>query len=426
MRLLLASALFLIAAAPAAAAPPWSDPANVSSAHQFVDSPTLAFARDGTGLATWVARDGIGGAATGGTFGAPLGAPEHLISATSLVSSPALYATNRAVVATQRPAGDKIRVSAVFGRANGTFGAPETIAVRKNVRSVQIAANSLGDIAIAWFEDLGVKTDRVYVAFRPHGKPFTPPVLQATDRVRSVSVAVSPRADLLLAYDARGIVKTRFKPARASVFRAVQTLRSEPAFFAQLHTAVAGNGRAYVAWAAQLLTEGGDRGQGFYEAAVQPSGATRFRDAQLFEMTPASVGVGHLDLVVDDANRATVAWGSTTVRATDTKADATFRSSHDVAPGREAALATSPDGRRMVAWIANAGDAEDGAIQAAVAPADGLFGAPETVTAGPEARVPAAAFDAAGNRFGLAWSNRPAGETAPIQTFLQASLRPAS
>jgi hypothetical protein len=91
----------------------------------------------------------------------------------------------------------------------------------------------------------------------------------------------------------------------------------------------------------------------------------------------------------------------------------------------ESALASAPDGRRLVAWIANPGDARDGAIQAALAPANGLFGAPETVTTGPEARVPAAAFDAAGNRFGLAWSNRPNGETPPIQTFLQASLRPA-
>lgn len=419
MRLLLAALALLIAAAPAQAAPPWSDPVTVSTAREFVDDPGLAFARDGTALASWSAPGA-------GTFAAALGSPEHLVSGTSLVSSPVLYATDRAVVTTQRAAGAKTRLSVVFGRASGTFGAPQTIAVRQNLRGAQIAANAQGDIAIAWFEDRGVTTDRVYVAFRPHGKPFTPPILQATDRVRSVSVAVGPRGDVLLAYDARGIVKTRFKPARAALFRRVQTLESEPAFYAQLHTAVTGNGRAYVAWAAQLLTEGGDRGQGFYEAAVQPAGATRFRAAQLFEQTPPTVAVGHLDLVVDDANRATVAWGSTTVRATTSKLNGDFRSSHDVAPGLEAALATSPDGRTVVAWIANPGDAQDGAIEAAFAPADGLFGAPETVTTGPEARVPVAAFDPASNRFGLAWSNRPNGETAPIRTFLQASLRPAS
>jgi hypothetical protein len=92
-------------------------------------------------------------------------------------------------------------------------------------------------------------------------------------------------------------------------------------------------------------------------------------------------------------------------------------------PSREAALAASGDGRRLVAWIANPGDAGDGALDAAVAPAGGAFGAPETVTTGPEARVPAAAFDAAHNRWGLAWSNRPNGEARPIATFLQAALR---
>lgn len=423
MRVVLAILVLLAAAAPAAAAPPWSDPVDVSTPHEFVDSPGLAFARDGTGLATWTVQDGVGSAATGGTFGAPLGSPERLISRTSLVSSPALYATTRAVVTTQRPAGDKTRLSVVFGRADGTFGAPRTIAVRANIRGVQLAANAQGDVAIAWFEDRGVANDRVYVAFRPHGKPFTPPILQATDRVRSVSIAVSPRGDLLLAYDARGTVKTRFKPVRAALFRRTDAIQSEPTFFARLRTAVTGNGRAYVAWAAQLLTEGGSRGDAFYEAAVEPAGATRFRAAQLLEQRPASEAAGGLDLVTDDANRATVAWGATTVKAATTDAAATFGAAQAVAPGLEAALAGAPDGRALVAFINGSEGA--GALGAAVAPPSGPFGAPETVTTGPEARVPAAAFDNAANRWGIVWSNRPNGETPPLRTFLQVSTRAA-
>jgi hypothetical protein len=241
--------------------------------------------------------------------------------------------------------------------------------------------------------------------------------------VRSVSVAVSPRGDILLAWDARGIVKARYKPARASSFRRAGAIASEPTYFARLRTAVTANGRAYVAWAAQLLTEGGDRGDGFYEAAVQPAGATRFRAAQLLERRPSSEAAGGLDLVVDDAGRATLAWGSTTVRAATTGASGVFGAAQAIAPGLEAALAGAPDGRALVAWTDPSGA---GAIQTAVAPAGGPFGAPETVTTGPEARVPAAAFDAAGSRWGLVWSNRPAGGTAPIRTVLQASLRPAA
>jgi hypothetical protein len=424
MRVALAILVLLAAAAPAAAAPPWSPPADVSSPHEFVDRPSLAFARDGTGLATWTAQDGVRAAATGGTFAAALGTRERLISRASVVSAPVLYGTARAVVATQRPAGAMTRLSAVFGRADGTFGKPATIAVRANIRSVQLAANAQGDVAIAWFEDRGVTDDRVYVAFRPHGKPFTPPLLEATDRVRSVSIAVSPRGDLLVAWDARGVIKARYKPARAARFRRPDAIRSEPTYFARLRTAVSGNGRAYVAWAAQLLTEGGDRGDGFYEAAVQPAGATRFRPAQLLERRPASEAVGGLDLATDDAGGATVAWGATTVRAAVARG-AAFGAPQTVAAGLEAVLAGAPDGRALVAWIANPGDAQDGAIEAAAAPANGPFGAPETVTPGPQARLPAAAYDGAHDRWGLAWSNRPNGGTAPIRTVLQASLRPA-
>jgi hypothetical protein len=406
----LAFLIALLFAVPAQAAPPWSEPVDVSSRHVTVWNPTLGFPGTGPGFATWRVSDQPGEERT---FGAQLGAPEKLISGSSVVSPPVLYGATRAVVATQRPAsGGKTRLSIVFGRASGTFGAPDTIAVRSGIRSVQLAANANGDLALAWFEDRGVMNDRVYIAFRPRGKPFTPPILQATDRVRSVSIAVGPRADLLLAYDARGVVKTRFKPASTPFFRRVETIASEPTFFARLRTAVTANGRAYVAWAAQLLTEGGEAGEGFYQAAVRPAGAGRFRAAQMLERRPASELVGGLDLVVDDTNRATVAWGATTVRAATTDASATFGAAQEIAPGTEGALASAPDGRRVVAWTSGA---ESGALTAAVAPANGPFGAPEPVAS--VAGVPEAAFDAAGNRWGLAWS---------AGTVLQTSVRPAT
>ncbi len=407
---MLLALIALLFAVPAHAAPPWSEPVDVSTPHQTIWNPTLAFPPAGPGLATWRASDQAGEERT---YGAQLGAPEKLISPSSVVSPPVLYGATRAVVTTQRPAADgKIRLSVVFGRAGGTFGAPQRIAVRAGIRSVQLTANANGDIAIAWFEDRGVSNDRVYIAFRPKGKPFTPPILQATDRVRSVSIAVSPRADLLLAYDARGVIKTRFKPASAPFFRRVETIASEPTFFARLRTAVTGNGRAYVAWAAQLLTEGGESGEGFYQAAVKPAGAGRFRTAQLLERRPASEYVGGLDLVVDAANRATVAWGATTVRAATTDASATFGTPQEIASGTEGALASAPDGRRVVAWTSGP---ESGALSVAVAPPDGPFGAAEPVA--PVAGVPEAAFDAVGSRWGLAWSTG---------TVVQTSLRPAT
>lgn len=407
MRTLLTLAVFLVAAAPASAQ--WSPPANLSTPHEFVDNPTLAFSSNG--LATWIARDGTGNGATQGTFAAPLGGLERLVSRTAVISAPVLYGSTRAAAA--RLSGN--RLSIVFGRTDGSFGAPELIADRANIRSVVLAGNQQGDLALAWFEDRGGFTDRVYIAVRPHGHPWSPPLLQATDRVRSVSVAVSPKGALLLAYDARGVIKARYKPATAPLFRHVQTIRSQPTFFAKLRTAVTGNGRAYVGWAAQFLSEGGDIGDGFYEVAVQPAGALKFRSAQLLEERPATEIVGGLDLVTNAANGATVAWGATTVKAAFTDASATFGAAQTIAPGLEAALAGAPDGRTLVAFVTGSEGA--GALNAATS-RNGVFGPPEAVTAGPQARVPAAAYDAKNNRWGLVWSNRPSG--AP-PTFLQAS-----
>ena len=363
MRILLPFLIALLFAVPAHAAPPWSDPVDVTSG-----------------------------------FPVRLVPPSDLFSDDNVVSRPVTYGATRAVVTVH----DETHVWVSFGRTNGTYGAPQRIATRPGIRSVQIAANANGDIAIAWFEDRGVNNDRVYIAFRPKGKPFTPPILQATDRVRSVSIAVSPRADLLLAYDARGVVKTRFKPASAPFFRRVETIASEPTFFARLRTAVTGNGRAYVAWAAQLLTEGGESGEGFYQAAVKPAGAGRFRPAQLLERRPASEYVGGLDLVVDDANRGTVAWGATTVRAATTDASATFGAAQEIAPGTEVGLASAPDGRRLVAWTSGA---EGGQLSAALAAPTLPFGTPEIVTTtGPDTAAQiAAAFDESSGVWWLVW-----------------------
>jgi hypothetical protein len=415
----LAFLIALLFAAPAHAASPWTDPVDVSSPHRQVWNPTLAFPGSGPGLVTWSWSD-----ASSAEFkaAAQLGGPEKRIAPEyGLISPPVLYGTTRAVTTSTYQGltdEDTTSLSALFGRADGSFSTERRIARRARIRSVRIAANANGDIALAWFEDRGVFNDRVYIAFRPKGKPFTPPILQATDRVRSVSIAVSPRGDLLLAYDARGVVKTRFKPARASFFRRVETIESEPAFFARLRTSVTGNGRAYVAWSAQLLTEGGETGEGFYQAAVKPAGARRFRPAQVLERRPATEFVSGLDLVVDHANRATVAWGATAVRTATTDARAVFGAPDEIAPGTFGALATAPDGRRVVAW---ASGSEGGPLAAAVAPAGGPFGTPELVS--PAGGVPAAAFDARGNRWWLAWSARKEGTASP-RMVIQASSRP--
>src|SRR5690242_2058304 len=93
---LLALAVLLV---PAASASAWTPPANLSSPHEFIDSPALGFSSTGVGLATWLAADGQAGEVDG----AVLGGTEHVISkgpTPSVVSPPVHYATSRTIVTT--------------------------------------------------------------------------------------------------------------------------------------------------------------------------------------------------------------------------------------------------------------------------------------------------------------------------------------
>jgi hypothetical protein len=272
----------------------------------------------------------------------------------------------------------------------------------------------------------------VLVAQRPRGGRFGTPLVLGTGRIRSVSVAVSPRGDTLVAWDARGTIHVRIRRAGAHGFGAEEVIRSASTYYASIRTVMTARGRAYVGWTAQLLTEGGDRGPFTAEVAVRTVGATRFRPAQLLEQQARGASQAGVDLVLTGED-ATFAWaglyaGRERIRVATTDAAARFGGVQDVSPagigGTEPTLAAGPGGQRVLAWTQGDGDS-GGSIAAALAPADGPFGAPEAVSAGPEARLPDAAFAPAGVPT-LIWSDRPAGSRGPlagIRTYAQASTR---
>ncbi len=437
--LVLSIAAAALLPAGASAAQPWSAPQDLSAAHRFVDAPAVTFGGRGDALASWRWTDGAGATASAGasvasrSSGGSAFAPERTAPAT-LAAPPAPYATSRVVAVTRSigSAGSETdRLSAVFGDTAGAFGTPRTIVTRPGIGVPQIAADTAGDAAIAWFENRGVFNDRVYVSLRKPGGRFATPILLATERIRSVSVAVSPRGDVLVAWDARGTVRTRIRYARNHGFHSAQTIASEPTFFASLHTAMSARGRAYVAWTAQLLTEGGSTGPFYAEAAVRTVGAARFRSAQLLEKSQTSQAGA--DLAVD-GETAVFAWAGTfashpRVRVASTDARARFGALQDVsapdANATEPAVAAR-DGRRVLAWTQSPGDS-GGRILAAVAPAGQPFRMPEEVSAGPEARVPDVSLSPSGAPTAV-WSNRPAGSSVPvasIATLAQAASRPA-
>jgi hypothetical protein len=444
-----ALALALALAPAAGAATPWSAPQDLSAPHLFVDAPAITFGGRGGALATWRAQDGTGDDAVSGSESASrpagaaaFGAPRALASLRTAaqrpteVSPPAPYGATRAIVATLRPedrAGRRLRLAAVFGDTAGRFGAPHTLAVGANLRGAQVAADAAGDAAIAWWEDRGVFDDHVHVALRRPGGSFGRPLLLATDRVRSVSVAVSPRGDVLVAWDARGTVKTRIRLHGARGFGAIDAITSAPTYYATLRTAMTARGRAYVAWTAQLLTEGGSRGPFYAEAAVRGAGARRFRAAQLLEREPSSVAQAGVDLAVDPGgDDAVVAWAGAggddhRIRVASTVVGARFGGAVEVSPAGADASApavAARDGGRVVAWTQGPADT-GGAIYAVVSRSGLPFGAPELVSPGPQARVPDAAISPTGVP-AVVWSNRPAGSGGPlaaIRTYAQAASR---
>jgi hypothetical protein len=424
-------------AAAAQAAPPWSAAQDLSAPHLFVDDARIAAGGDGSALAWWSWQDGTGASARaaaslasrapGATaFGAQRAAPSGLADL-------AAYGRSRAVAVVQRPlGGQRSRVAVAFGRMSGRFDAARTVAAGPRLRRPLVAANADGDAALAYWQDRGTNTDRVYVSLRAAGGRFATPVRLTEGRIRSIVVAVGPDGDVIVAWNARSRVEARFRPAGARRFASTEVVRSEPTYFADLHAAVTGGGRAYLAWSAQFRSEGGDAGPVTYEAAVRPVGG-RFRAAQLLERQGAQRPQGGIGLAAGAGRDATVAWtgfdGATArVRAAVTGAGGSFGAGRDVSPAGEEAvvsdLAAARDGTRIVIWDNGGFDANE--VRAAVAAAGQPFGAPEDVSAAQEARAGRAAF--AGGPT-VVWSNRPAGSHPPggigaIRTFAQAATRP--
>jgi hypothetical protein len=429
---LAAAVLALALPAGAAADPPWTPSQNVSSPHLFAGPLLGATASgDGRALAFWSSQDTteprlrwrVASRAPGATaFGPQQSAPDDLVDVVGYGESRALAGFQRQIGPPETP---RTKIQVRFGRTTGTFGSAKTIADAPfRLLSTTIAANANGDAAAAWFADRGTSNDRAFVSLRRAGGSFGSPIQLAEGRIRSVDVAVGPEGQVLVAWDARGTIRTRFRRSMTTPFGGVEGISSEETFFAQLHAAVGSSGRAYLAWSAKFISEGGAQHDVFYEVAVRPSGR-RFREATLLERQPATRPQAAIGIAVSGRD-ATVAWSgfdgaNGRVRAAATDTAGRFGPPQDLSPaGTDAAVSDvrAAAGQRVVLWDNGGFDANR--VFAAVAlptPPPSAFGPPEAVSPAQEARagavVPAAPI-------GAVWSNRPTG--AP-PTFLQAAAR---
>ena len=418
----LALAIFVLLALPGSAvAATWSPPQHLSGAHTFVDDPSLMVA-GGRALAVWQFQDGIGNGAHAGTsaasrppgvsaFGDSHRLPAGAVAVTTFGSDGALLATT-----TSDRMGNATRLFVRTGNAAGRFGKPALVR-RDGVRivSVSLAADARGDAALAWFEDRGTRTDRVYVALRRAGHAFGAPRRLVTGRIRSVATAIGAAGDVLVAWDARGVLRARFKPHSVSGFRATDTIRSHDAFSADLHPVVTPGGRAVLAWSAQFASEGGTTGPQFFQEAIRPSGASRFRRAILLDRVDSPGGTFRALDAAGDGNGVAVAWTGTGGHVRVVRGAG---APQDLGPGFLSDLAGGPGGRLIVVWDDGV-DANPSTVHAAVAPgASAPFGAAEAVSpVGEDSRFGHAAFD--GSRPTIVYSGRP----LPTTTFAEAVTR---
>lgn len=439
---LLIASLAGLAAPAVADAATWSTPQDLSPPHTFVDEPRLVTWPSGVALASWSWGDGTGAGGRSGVEAAARGRGRDAFSPrrplvrgrrsdrrTESIAGPVAYGRERTLVATSRPLdarpGERrVRLIAHFARAGGGRERRRRVRTAAGIGSVALAGNDRGAAAVAWFEDRGVRTDRVYVALRRAGGRFGTPRLLARGRIRGVSVAVGAGGDVLVAWDARGVLRTRFKPRTRRGFRATDTIRSEEAFFADLHPVVTASGRAVLAWSAQFMSEGGGSRDVYVQAALRPPRAARFRPAQVLERLGGERIERPIDAVVGPLDRVVVAWsgsdGATRrVRAAAEGPAERFGPALDVSPPSEDALlsdlAAGADGRVIAVW--DQGIAAPGTVRAALSPFAGApFGPPEDASpAGQDARFGHAAFDPLSSRPTIVWSDRPEGSPTVAQ-----------
>lgn len=451
-----AAVLVTAGAAPALAAT-WSPPQNVSAAANDLATSDIGVDRTGRALATWPAYRWQSGAPHGhyvlagwqsatrapgvAAFALPRSAPGY-------VAGPVLYGTSRTVGLDQRSlgwqrCGERTTLRARFGTSSGDTGGPMIITTSLGPGgngSPAVAANDAGIVAAAWSVATTADCRRSSVRLalrRPGGSSFGSPVtLRGSGRAEAPSVAIGAGGDILIAWarrlgEGRTAIEARVRPAGHS-WGAVQALGTGTVA-GPLTTAVAQNGRAYVAWGAQSISESTGLTARF-QVAVRPAGARSFRALQTLEhvRTPVAYLPRLGPVLALAGTNAFVAWtghdATWRVRVATTDASGRFTAAQTVSPATGGSvlgdMAALPDGTAAITWSGLDGEHLVRDVSASVRPAGGAFGAPELVSDG-ALRQSSIALDPTTRRPTVTWPQRlgPVTSVASITAYVRASTR---
>lgn len=449
----------LLAALPASAsAASWSAPQNISQSANDLSGGSIAVDRQGRALVSWPAWRWVSGEPRGRyeleswftatraphapAFDLPRRAP-------SFAAGPVLYGTSRAV-GLERHAmgwlrcGELGTLRATFGRSTGLFERPTTIATFTGAGggdgAAVVAANDAGRVLLAWgaATTSDCRTSAVRIALRqPGGAGFgRPETLRGSGRPERPSAAVGASGDMLVAWarrlgGGRTNIEARVRPAGRR-WGPVETL-GQGSVAGSLTTAVARNGRAYVAWADSGISESGSGAT--LHVAVRPAGGFRFRKAVLLERVRTPVAFlprlgPDIALAGTNALIAWTGWDGTVwrVRVAASNAAGAFGPPQTVsAPGAGASLgdlSALPDGTATVVWSRLDQENLPRNAQASFRPAGGPFGSPEIVSVD-ALRLPAVALDPTTSRPTAVWPQRMGASTSvsSITAYMRAAIR---
>lgn len=476
---LLSPLAVLIAAPPAAAAPPWSSPVDVGPAADYVQSPGLRFAHTGVGLATWQVRtqppaagglpgavsviqnqpnDGVASRALAlGVPGAPVQELPDSITAGPVFQDDGRGLVLRTLSLCSDPNGNRrARISWSAVARNGRIGRARTITTATLGGTPTLAEDHGGNAVAAWSEILpGTRRDgadrfRIRAAWRPAGRGFgRPTTLYTTDapgyaRNGAVEVAIGRAGRAFVAFADLRVTRGRDRkrllvwtrtPRRGFGAAMVAGPHSDAADIA---LAVTDRGRLFVAWGTQ---DGGEEANTpwILRAASLAPRATRFSRAQLIDRgTNYTRPTGAVQLAVEPRGRATLAWssvradGGSPVFAVTTGSGARFGAAQQIAPmGALGGIAQREDGTTIVTYARVLSEQEmTDQAYAALRPAGAAqFAIPEALGGVDRASPPVVAFNALGGSPTAVWAARPGG-VDPSQgiartAVLRVATRPA-
>jgi hypothetical protein len=428
-----------LCAAPAAAAPPWSEPRVVAGSERpQADRPLLALGARGAGLVGWTVTEdpttpdsAVDGRLAPVTSNGPA-APEISLDPYDLAAAPATYGATRAILLQSRvtrrmrdgDAAPESRLVVAFARLDGVLGDRRALDRSVALGGADVASNERGDAVASWIERRGStrEHDRLWVATRrPNGRFAIPQVLAATGEITAVDVAVGARGDAVVAYERAPIAGGRARAARV-VARARRAGRrfgpaadlGASAGVVELAAAVSQRGRAYVAWGTR---DAGDdaRLPWRVSVAMRPAGLRPFGAAHVLDRgDEAAVPAGGVSIAVAADQSATIAWSgivrdgerlTSPVRTATSDRRGTFGAATPVAgaAGGVGGLVTAPSGATTVLYTA---EGEAAVVMAATRSAGAPgFGPPETVSTAPPApdAAPSLALDPRDGRLLAAW-----------------------